>query len=278
MSSAPLNLGALRVDFGPTVKYKNSRYSMHDTYWYSGRICTRVRTHVQPSNRSLLDDSSAYLHPRPEHTHGCLAYGHGRSIWRSLSFFIERWEREKREVAERPALAIGEISKHIRIFKIRSGSETKELYAYVIMATVTNESSVTAFDIMAGGSIAPPLDPGAIMPYGWWRGARIYERIIDIFPPFPGDRPVVEEIGTQILQRITRECEILIPDVTATLVLGLTLSKEGKPYPFAFIGDHPIQLPYEGSIVVRVYNEKFGHLAEKSFKVKIKSYSEVSFE
>jgi hypothetical protein len=195
-----------------------------------------------------------------------------------MSFFIERWEREKREAAERPTLTIGKISEHIRIFKVRSGSETKELFAYVILVRVANRSAVTAFDIMAGGSIVPPLGPGAIMPYGWLRGTRIYERIIDVFPPFPGDRPVVEEIGTQILQRITREREVLIPDMTATLVLGLTLSKEGKPYPFAFIGDQPIQLPYEGSIVVRVYNEKFGHLAEKSFKGKIKSYKEINFE
>lgn len=93
MSSVPLNLGAFRADSWPSVKYKNSRYLMHDTYWHPSRICRRVCDHIQPSNSSILDNSTACLYPRPEHTHGCLAYGHGGSIWRSMSFFIERWEK-----------------------------------------------------------------------------------------------------------------------------------------------------------------------------------------
>jgi len=227
---------------------------------HSSRVCFRFSDKRAPE----VGNSRPRTANRP-YSRGCLG-----------TFFIrilEKRDEEKRELAEKPTIAIGEISEHVGIFKVRSESETKELYAHIIAVTVTN-GSVAAFDIMAGGSVVPPFTPGALMPYGWLRGTRIYEPIIDISPPFPGERPVVEEIGTRIFQRISREREVLIPNISAVLLLGLTFSG----YPFAFIGDLPVQLPYEGSIVVRVYNEKYGSLAEKTFKVKIESYSKISFE
>lgn len=137
-----------------------------------------------------------------------------------------------------------------------------------------NNGPVTAFNVMVGGSLVPPFESDTLMPYGWLKETRIYEPVINISPPFPGAAPVVEEIGTRVFQRISRKREVLIPNISAVLLLGLTFSD----YPFAFIGDIPVQLPYEGSIVVRVYNERFGSLAEKTFKVKIPSYDKISFE
>ena len=137
-----------------------------------------------------------------------------------------------------------------------------------------NNGAATAFDTMAGGAVVPPFDSGTLMPCVWLRESRLYEPAIIISPPFPGERAVVEEIGTQVFQRITRRLEVLIPNTSTPLLLGLTL----QGYSFAFIGDIPVKLPYEETIVVTIYNEKFGSLAEKSFKVNIQSYDKISFE
>jgi len=157
-------------------------------------------------------------------------------------------------------------------FKVRSDSETREVLAHIIWAGIRN-GPITALNTMAGGSVVPPFEPDILMPLGWLKGTRLFPPLIDISPPFTGDRAVVEEIGTQIFRRMTSLQETMIPNTQMPVVLGLTLQN----YSFAFIGDFPVGLPYEGSIVVHVYNERFGTLAEKSFKVKIQSYNEISF-
>jgi hypothetical protein len=53
-------------------------------------------------------------------------------------FFVERREREKREAAENPIIAVDSISEHISIFKVQSASEAaNEVFVHVMSARVS---------------------------------------------------------------------------------------------------------------------------------------------
>jgi hypothetical protein len=269
MSSVPPDLDVFRTDFWPSVKYENLRYLLHDTYWHSGRICTRVRDHIQPSNCSILDDSSTCLYPRPEHTHGCLAYGHGRSIWRSMSFFIERWEREKREAAETPKISIKSIGVRERLLDIKL-REYVHLKARLIVARVTN-GQVTAYQMRVGGSVVPPEDKYTMIAFGWFDEPRLIQSEIRIdYQPESAERTVTE-IGARYFIQMTKEERNLAPALDTPALVGLTV--EG--YPFVYIGESTFKIPYDGKIYVSVYNEKYGRLVQRAFKVNIQSWDAI---
>jgi hypothetical protein len=188
-----------------------------------------------------------------------------------MSFFLDRWESERREAAETPKISIKRIGVTERLLDIKL-REYVHLKARLIVARVTN-GEVTAYQMRVAGSVVPPEDKDAMIAFGWLDEPRLVQSEIRVDYQPESDERTVAEVGARYFIQMTKEELNLPPTLDTPALVGLTV--EG--YPFVYIGENTFKIPYDGEIYISVYNEKYGRLVERAFRVNIQSWNAIYF-
>lgn len=191
---------------------------------------------------------------------------------------LERNAEQKRELALRPAINIGDLhltSLALRITRPVSANflqGTTETVSARLLVLRVGPSNAPAFKLKLGGTTTPDLPENSMMSYGWLVRRRHLADEIVVSTPLT-DKIAFEQIAASIAENALQTELDLTPGLHSPAVIGFTI----KDSSLICIGEEIIDMPYEGRISVLAFNETYGVLALQWFEIKARSWDKVEF-
>jgi hypothetical protein len=129
-----------------------------------------------------------------------------------------------------------------------------------------------AFKLKVRGTTTPEMTEDALVSFGWFLRIRRLINEISVSAP-PRENDAIIEISANIWENVLQdECD-LPPEIFQPVVMGFGVEDS----PVLCFGEYLIKLPYNGRMRVVAYNEPYGVLADKWFKINAISWNKIEF-
>ena len=178
---------------------------------------------------------------------------------------------DQREQAARPIINIYDPNVTAQPLQIRYKHRFTTVDARLLVLKVGSLRNA-AFKLKVAGATTPEMSEDALVSFGWLlRRSRFIDEIPVTVPVTEND--AIAEISASIAENVLQSDCDLPAEIAHPVVVGFIL-KDSSTLCF---GDCLIDLPYEGRVHVTAYNETYGVLVERWFKLDARSWDKIDF-